>query len=432
MVVKLKVYEFDTVDELKEFEGKEVRKSVDYEVHKKAMKDFKEEKSLKELEREQKEAYEGLIEEEKKLKRGKGLINFDTSRPMFRKKWKKKDDALLKKLVKEQAKQGNELSVALDNISEALGRSKDAIISRLSTNRILYSKLLKKTIKTEEINSSKNKAWSREDDLTLARFINNDLKTGKRTKSRTYKKLSKQLGRTIPALKKRVESLKQQGLIGKGVVYDTDKEVEVKIVTKKGWTAEFEQYAINKIKQHLKSGKKNISKKLYDHLSKKSGLKHKTLKDYVYDLKRKGKLPYSCSEEMREKKVRKMLKARKKLNGEDKKPESDKGYMKSRTPSLPTIDRIRGKLKEFIPLFSKNLSQDQNELLKAMIQNDIKNSGVSKVTFQKLSYIMNIDLEGYERLLLDIADNNKRIKNGLEIGVISIQKEGNSNSMIFS
>ena len=183
------------------------------------------------------------------------------------------------------------------------------------------------------------------------------------------------------------------------------------------------------VTQELKNRMK-IRRKTYYNLANKFDKKVSAIKKRVYYHKQKGSLPKMLSPETREKMTRNMRKLQQ--DKKIKKKDEDSGYMKSRTPTMPKPKSLFGQAKEFIPLFSKSITPDQNELLKSMIQNDIKNNGVSKITLEKLSYIMSIDKGNYENLLLDITKNTRRIKDKLEIGVINIQNQGNENFIIFS
>lgn len=341
MTIKIKIYEFDNVEELKNYEQQQEK-----EIPKK---DFVSEKKqeiskIKEIE---------SIMVEKPIKQNK-QIKIPLINSM--KRWTKEENKLFaEELIKCNLK-GLSLNEAFKVCSEKLGRSIQTLYWKKSIMGIMYSnnKNLKSN-KTIFIPRGNNQIYSKEEDDYLVEFVNKKYALGKQLGKKDFVKLCSKLKRTKPALKNRLVVLKQIGKIN---------------------------YFIKKIKKQ----EENFIKKEDNKIEEKS-----------VEIK-----------------------------------SEHKPYMLSSKANIPTKKNILNNIPSREYLFSKELPKSSEDLLKALINNDLKQRGICKLSMEKMNLIMDINKTSFENFTIDVLRFSNRIKNLLGISIVDFRKDMGGDYLIFS
>ena len=396
MAIKMLI--FDSIEELKAYESKQ-----DEEV--------KEDKSID-------------LEEitPKEIEEGKPYI--DLSQEKFsrnRKIWTTKEKRTLKRLLKESKANGLTCHKALYKISKEMNRTYTSLVGMKHELGIKYSKLKKP--KKAEVTEPKQKygsRWTNEEKITLHKYLK-ECKKQSLSFRNAMKNTSEKLGRSISSVIFTTSKM--------GIKY-SEMKVHTPVIIATGDRKRYSQaeidYLISETKPFCEQGR-TIPHKLYKKISKRLDRDTKAIKSRIYMLKGQGLLPNVQSEKQREARRKNLQK------GRPEKKKKDSGYMLKNRPQIED-DKMKnfGKVYKQGKLFSKILSEPQEEMLKRMIENDIKNKGLSKITFEKLSLLMNLDREEYETFLVDVTTNATKITRHFKISVVSLNKDSSGQFAIFS
>ena len=404
MAIKMLV--FDSVEELKAYENKQVKEEVSVDLEEIAPEEITPEEITPE-EIEERKPYIDLSEK-------------DTSRS--RKKWTARERSQFKRILKESKEKGLTCHKALKVASQELKRTTNSLSAMKFDMGIKYSKL-KGIIEDIEPQPNQRRRWTNSERVTLHKHLKECKKQGL-----SYSDAMKSCAKTI----NRPQSSTIWTLSKMGVKYSEMKlHTPVFISTGSGnmWSKAEEDYLVAETKPFCDGGKR-IPKKVYAKLCKRLNRPLKRIKARVYYLKQEGKIAKILPEEQREIMTRKIRKGRKPQEKKDK--SSDEGYMIKDRPTI--MDRMKnfGKVSKEGNLFSNVLTNQQEDLLKGMIQNDIKIRGLSKITQEKLSLLMNLDGDDFEKFLIDVSKNAKKLKRYFKISVVSLNKDVSGQYIVFS
>jgi len=158
-------------------------------------------------------------------------------------------------------------------------------------------------------------------------------------------------------------------------------------------------------------------------------MKPSIVRSRITTLKNKGLLPKKLAD--RPKIMEAMRKARDMRHKKEQKPKHEP-YMKTRKPRVPYDPALKGKVKEPQSLFSPMLDKNQENLIEAMIKNDINNSGISRIDLKKMGFLLNIDMKTFEEFMVDVINNQSKIKSRLKLSVVSLVADATGRFLSFS
>jgi len=354
MVVKIKVYEFEDVKELKEYEQQKetVNKSFD-------VKPIETEKPVEIIEQIEIEKPSEIIEqieiekvvEPEEQKVSKPYVKYSAKKNMQR--WTAKETKKFANQIIKYRDEGIKLSKAMKLCAEQFDRSVSTLYWKKSELGIMYVGVDKKSKSKEYfIPSGMNTPYTKMDDDLLINYALNKSGKGGRISSKDYKILGRRLKRSKIALKGRVSHLRRTGVI------KTAGEIKLEKI---------------------------------------------------------------------------------KLRKKPKKEKSNSGYMITNKANLPLKNNLFSNLKSKFTgtkireyIFSDVLSKESEILLKALINNDIKQRGICKLSMEKMNLIMNIKKDSFEKFSMDVLRYSSTIKKTLKISIIDFRKELGGDYLVFS
>lgn len=419
----IRIIEFDTIDELKQYQGKDIET-----VNDKEQDDFESETEIEPQK----------VQDIPELYRGDG------------ESWTEAQDNYLIDFYNKNIEGKKRLQHGLyEKIEKVLNRTKNGMKARIH--------LLKKEGRLDDVStrqptipqkpdleqSKLRKAWKKGDIRKLKKLVKECLNEGL-TSREAKTKIAKQMDRSFMSIhsalyQNRINYLiRMRQLQAKSQKAKPEKVVVVipkKAIKKDGkkWREPETNHLIEEVRKETEKYKV-VRAKTYKKLSEHLGRNVSAVKSQVSKLRQNGILKYASTPEIRKQRTEKILIEKAKYMDKKKevKDKSNEGYMHSRTPTVPRPTGLYGKIKEFVPLFSLRLSEQQNDLLKAMIQNDISNHGISKLNEAKISYIADMNHDEYEDFITDVAHNSAKIKAKMNLKLIQLTKEGTSDVVIFS
>ena len=202
MVVKIKIYEFEDVKELKEYEQQE-----------KAKKSFEPEEIAEVTEPEAVKVEEPQeVEEVTEPEESKPYVKYSSKKNMQR--WTPEETKTFADQIIKYRDDGVLLPKAMKLCSEQLGRSVSTLYWKKSELGIMYVGAGKKTKSKEYfIPSGMNAPYTEMDDKIITNYALNKSGKGGRISSKNYKILGRRLKRSKVALKGRVSHLRRTGVI---------------------------------------------------------------------------------------------------------------------------------------------------------------------------------------------------------------------------